>query len=182
VTIFVFGGSLGSRNINLSAIGILPYLEGLRKDIQFIHICGKHDLKTIAQRYESGGFKARVYDYLDKIEYAYSVADVVIARAGATTVSEITALGIPAILIPYPEATAQHQMLNAVPLCKIGGAICCTENILSGEGLALRIIPLIKDRNKRREMSISTTSLRDNFREAAERFADLVFRYIHKNV
>jgi len=180
VTVLIFGGSLGSQSINLSVLGVLPYLEGLRDSIQFVHICGDKCYQNVINEYSKHGFTARVYKYLKNMEYAYSVADVAVARAGATTIAEITSLGIPTILIPYPEASSQHQMLNARPLCQAGGAICYAEDILSGEGLAVRLIPLIKDANRRRMMAIVSKTLRDRFINASASLADLVLNL--KNV
>lgn len=174
ITILIIGGSLGSESINISVAGILPYLEEFNDRIQFIHICGDKNFQKIVEKYIECDFTARVYKYLKKIEYAYGSADLIIARAGATTLAEITALGIPSILIPYPDATSGHQLLNAKPLCKIGGAIYYDEDKLSGEGLALRLVPLVKDINMRREMSIKTKVMRERFTGAAKKLADVV--------
>jgi len=178
VTVLVFGGSQGSKSINHSLLGVLPYLEGLRSEVQFVHICGSSEYNRTIEEYSRMGFTARVYRYLEDMSYAYSVADIMVARAGATTIAEAIAMGIPMILIPYPAAAAQHQMLNAKPVSISGGGICYDEERLSGEGLALRIIPLIKDRNRRREMSIKAGILKDRFVEASRRVAELVEAYL----
>ena len=175
VTVLIFGGSQGAQSINLSILGMLPYLEGFRHNIQFVHICGNNNgFQDIINEYASSGFTARVFRFLKKMEYAYSIADVALARAGATTIAEIVALGIPAILVPYPGATSHHQFLNTKPLCKTGGAICYLDERLSGEGLAIKLIPLIKDGNLRRQMSLQLKVLKDRFTGASDKLAEVV--------
>lgn len=181
ITILVFGGSQGSANINLAVMGILPYLEDLNEEIQFVHISGNKNLNKIKKEYLKFDFKVKVYEYLPQMEYAYSVADIIISRAGATTIAEISALGIPSILIPYAEATSQHQMLNTKPICEIGGAICYDEKTLSGEGLAIRLLPLIRDPGKREEMSVKMKNSKERFKNAAESLAEVVLDYVNNS-
>lgn len=178
INILVFGGSLGSQSINLSILGILPYLEGINNDIQFVHISGKKDFQRIIDEYSKFSYTARVYEYIEKMEYAYSIADIIIARAGATTIAEISALGIPSILIPYPAATSQHQFLNTKQLCNAGCAICYDEEILSGAGLAVRLAPLIKDSNRRREMSLKAKIFENAFINASNRLSAVIEDYL----
>jgi UDP-N-acetylglucosamine--N-acetylmuramyl-(pentapeptide) pyrophosphoryl-undecaprenol N-acetylglucosamine transferase len=173
-TILIFGGSLGSHNINNAVAGLLPYLEDYEDVIQFIHICGRNDYMMISEEYSKYGFTCGIFKYMEDMEHAYCVADIVIARAGATTVAEITALCKPAILIPYSEATSQHQNLNAKLLCRAGGAICYDEEGLSGEGLAVRLIPLIKDPDIRKQMSVKTGVLRERFIGASNSLSLLI--------
>ena len=112
------------------------------------------------------------------MEYAYSVADLIVARAGATTIAEIIARGIPAILIPYPYASSKHQLLNAKPVCKAGLALYYSEENLSGAGLALRVVPILKNTNRRRNMSISASKLKDRFNGASQKLFNLVKKYV----
>ncbi|MFC2091253.1 undecaprenyldiphospho-muramoylpentapeptide beta-N-acetylglucosaminyltransferase [Elusimicrobiota bacterium] len=176
ITIMVFGGSLGSYNINSALMGALPYLEEYNDKLQFIHICGNKLYRELLEHYSKFQFSARIYKYLEPIENAYSVADIILARAGATTIAEIAAIGIPAIFIPYSESTSQHQFLNTKPLCKLGGAICYNEDELGGEGLALRLRSLIMDDNKRRDMKIRSGMLSERFTQASARLAQLVMK------
>ena len=177
ITVFVFGGSLGSLSINMNLMGILPYMEDYRDRVQFIHLCGDKSYEQVLSEYADRGFTARVFRYLDRMDYAYAAADIVVARAGATTIAEITALGKPSILIPFPGATSQHQALNAKPLCNIGGALCYPDELFSGEGLAVRLIPLINDSAGRKKISDSLQGLSERFTGAAERLASIVMGY-----
>ncbi len=178
ITILVFGGSLGSQAINLSMLGMLPYLDGVKNKIQFVHICGRRNYEKVKREYQKEGFKAKVYKYITRMEYAYGACDIVIARAGATTVAEISALGKPAVLVPYPEAASQHQLLNAKPLRRAGAALSHSEEQLSGEGLALRLIPIIKEPGVRGEMGRKAAALGERFKTACERLSREIIRYV----
>jgi UDP-N-acetylglucosamine--N-acetylmuramyl-(pentapeptide) pyrophosphoryl-undecaprenol N-acetylglucosamine transferase len=87
------------------------------------------------------------------MELAYAVADLIVARAGATTVAEVTVCGLPAMLIPYPYATARHQEANARALQRAGGATIVMDDALSGDLLAGRIADLVDDRERLRRMA-----------------------------
>ncbi|MGM0440822.1 MAG: undecaprenyldiphospho-muramoylpentapeptide beta-N-acetylglucosaminyltransferase [Elusimicrobiota bacterium] len=178
INILIFGGSQGSRSINLTMYGMLPYLEGWREKIQIIHISGDRVYERVKKEYETYDFESRIYKYLDKMEYAYSVADLIIARAGATTIAEIIVKSIPAILIPYPHASSQHQKLNAKPVCKAGLAMYYSESNLSGAGLAVRVVPLLRNANRRKNMSLSSRTLKEHFSNASDNLYNLIDQYV----
>ncbi len=178
MTILVFGGSQGAKDINISFPGVLPYLEGLKNKLQFIHISGERDFMEVSNKYKKAKIKARVFKYLQKMHYAYSAADIVVCRAGATTVAEISSRGIPAVFIPYPYATSSHQALNAKAICERGGGVRLPDKDISPEAIALKLVPLIKDSGKRRSMEIGSKALRERFIKAAARLADLVENYV----
>ena len=117
-TILVLGGSQGSKYLNEVFFESIPYLG----DIQVIHMTGKSDEYFYTQRYPGLGIPYHVCAFLDPIERAYAVADMVIGRAGAATVCELASFGIPSILIPYPFAHS-HQAANARVLEKAGVAV-----------------------------------------------------------
>ncbi len=178
ITVLVFGGSLGSLEINMNMIGVLPYMEDYRERVQFIHVCGRKSYGKVSSGYSGAGFRARVFGYLDRMDLGYAAADIVVARAGATTISELAALGKPSILVPFPGATSHHQLLNAKPLSAAGGAVCFPEGFFSGEALAVRLIPLINDREKLKRMKEKLEPMGERFRSAASRLSDLVMEYI----
>lgn len=145
VTIFVFGGSQGAVKLNHTVLLTIPLLNELRSRIQFIHITGKREgeAEWAKNEYEKLGLKAAVFEYLDDIASAYAIADIIICRSGAMTVSELSILHKPAILVPFPHATGNHQEFNAQNLVNKGNAMMIRENdfsppILSG-GLILYI-------------------------------------------
>ncbi|MEA3506349.1 MAG: undecaprenyldiphospho-muramoylpentapeptide beta-N-acetylglucosaminyltransferase [Elusimicrobiota bacterium] len=173
-TILIFGGSQGARSINQAVYSLIPYLESVSEEIQIIHVSGQRSDKQIIKEYKKYRLNALVYTYLERMEYAYKLADIVIARAGATTIAEISAQAIPTIFIPYPHASARHQYFNARPLCDKGLAICFPEKKLSGAGLAVRLIPLLTDARRRRSMAEGYKKYSQNFKGAAGRLAEVV--------
>ena len=111
-TILIFGGSQGAASINEVMKKILPALKGL--PLQFIHFTGQQkEIKTLSALYARYQFPACVKDFEKKMEYGWKAADFVISRAGASTIAEAIENEVPAILIPYPYATENHQQKNA---------------------------------------------------------------------
>jgi len=153
-TLLFAGGSQGAHTLNLSAIEAIKLLEkeGFSDKIQIIFITGKNDLKWVEESSKTIKTKSLILSYLNQMEYAYNASDLIICRSGATTISEITVLGLPAILIPYPCATEEHQLKNAKVLQKRGAASIITEEEISGEKLKENILKLINDRNLLKEM------------------------------
>ena len=132
-TILVFGGSQGAHTINDFIVNNLEYFTEFVDRIQFIHITGEKDFNYVSDAYKSKKIKSKVFAYLYNIGYAYAVADLVICRSGATTVSELIALGKKAILIPYPHATNNHQKYNAEYMSNLGTGIIIEEKDLNIE-------------------------------------------------
>jgi UDP-N-acetylglucosamine--N-acetylmuramyl-(pentapeptide) pyrophosphoryl-undecaprenol N-acetylglucosamine transferase len=124
-TLLVFGGSLGAASINSVIEKVVPALN--KNGIQIIWQTGNADF----DRYKKmAGESVWVGKFIDKIEYAYAAADVVLCRSGATTLAELTRLGKPAILVPYPHAAAHHQELNARAMVDAGAAIMVKDSEL----------------------------------------------------
>ncbi|MFH1369332.1 MAG: undecaprenyldiphospho-muramoylpentapeptide beta-N-acetylglucosaminyltransferase [Elusimicrobiota bacterium] len=154
ITVLIFGGSQGAVRLNHAIIDTLPFLTEYKSSIQFVHITGTMpgEKDRAEHGYDKHGFKASVMEYLDKIGNAYSVADLIICRAGATTISELTILHKPSILVPFPYATGNHQQMNALNLVKKGNAIMIKEKdlsppILSG-GMIIYIASIRKNSHK----------------------------------
>ena len=117
-TLLVFGGSLGATSINSATEKIVGEL--VKAGIQIIWQTGEKDF----ERYElNKSPNVWIGKFIDRMEYAYAAADVVMCRSGATTLAELTRLGKPAILVPYPHAAANHQELNAQTLVEAGAAV-----------------------------------------------------------
>lgn len=151
-TVFVFGGSSGARTINIVILDALTYMYDLKDKIQFLHQTGRRDYEGIREAYRKVGFKGTITPFIYEMGEAYAVADIVISRAGATTLAELTALGKPAVLIPYPYAAGYHQELNARKLLEMGAARIMLENELNGESLARTIRELYENEEIRIEM------------------------------
>lgn len=122
VRILVLGGSQGAKSLNET----LPEaLAGVRTNLSVVHQCGAAHLDGVKKRYgELGVAFAQVVPFIDDMALALSKSDLVIGRAGAGALSEITAVGRPSVLIPYPHASGDHQRLNAESLESAGAAIC----------------------------------------------------------
>lgn len=147
LTVLIFGGSRGARRINMVATELYPHCRG-SNGLQIIHITGNMEFEATAKllsKHESGSDKAgyHLYSYLEEIWLAYAASDLVVCRAGATTLAEITARGLPAILIPYPHATDNHQFKNARILESAGAAKLIADEDLDGRLLWRTVSDLI---------------------------------------
>lgn len=170
LTVLVLGGSSGARKINETMTGALNRLLDVRESIQFLHQTGQADYEKVRKVYRELGFKAMVAPFINQMSAAYAVADVVISRAGATTLAELTALGKPMLLIPYPHALA-HQEYNARKLVEVGGARLLREHDLTPEVLAGNIRELHASEELRGEMRRQSRTV--GKRDAAAKVVDL---------
>ncbi|MCW3083651.1 MAG: undecaprenyldiphospho-muramoylpentapeptide beta-N-acetylglucosaminyltransferase [Bacteroidetes bacterium] len=142
-TILVIGGSLGARTINESIVNCLETFE--KNNIQLIWQTGKGYYETAKQalaKYDGKGMQA--YDFIRKMDYAYAVADIVISRAGASSVSELCLVKKPTILIPSPNVAEDHQTKNAMALVTHNAAIIIKDSE-AREKLCAQAVALIKD-------------------------------------
>jgi UDP-N-acetylglucosamine--N-acetylmuramyl-(pentapeptide) pyrophosphoryl-undecaprenol N-acetylglucosamine transferase len=151
-TVFVFGGSQGSKAINNA---IREGMEHLKKyeNLQFLWQTGSKDFEEIKDFMKSINLTSAILPFIQDMASAYAISDLLVCRAGALTLAEVTACGKPVILIPYPFATADHQRYNALFLKEKGAAEVILEKELKGENLAELIAGLIRDDNRLKEMS-----------------------------
>ena len=135
-TILVFGGSLGARSVNV-AVAALVTRRALPDDWQILHVSGERDYAYMqAEEAEPfGGNAVKLVPYLSDPADAYAVADLVIARAGASTLAELAAVGVPALLVPYPRASEDHQMRNARAFAATGAATVLPDADLNADAL-----------------------------------------------
>lgn len=153
--ILVLGGSQGSRSVNRAvsgAVEILSKKHSVSEKIEFVHQTGQNDLEDVKTAYENSGIKAEVQAFYKDMAQLYSWADLLICRAGASTVAEITVMGKPAIFIPFPAAAGGHQSENAEALEEAGAAIVLEEKDLSPLLLAEKISNLMACPEKIKEM------------------------------
>ncbi|MED5580301.1 MAG: undecaprenyldiphospho-muramoylpentapeptide beta-N-acetylglucosaminyltransferase [Nitrospinota bacterium] len=157
--ILVFGGSQGATAINDVVVRTLPLLHAFCGQLQFVHQTGEGDVDWVRSAYEKeqldGDVRSFLFDIVDKYRWAHFV----IARSGAVTVAEITAMALPALLIPFPGATHSHQEANAKFLSNEGAAIALKQEELEPQVLFSIISKLILDRNILYEMSSKTQDL-----------------------
>jgi UDP-N-acetylglucosamine--N-acetylmuramyl-(pentapeptide) pyrophosphoryl-undecaprenol N-acetylglucosamine transferase len=166
-TILVFGGSQGARSINRAVLGALPHLCGEELHLRIIHQTGQDDLKQVADVYQTYEIEAEVLPFIRDMATAYRSADLVICRAGATSLAEITVLGKAAILIPFPFAVDDHQTKNALEMVRAGAAVMIEEKGLSGEEMAETISRFYHHRDLLRDVEIKSAAL-GNIRAATD--------------
>ena len=151
-TVVVFGGSQGALHVNGALAQALPAMD--RGGLQVLLLTGAAHVDAVrASLPADAGPPVRVVGFLERMELAYAIADVVIARAGATTIAEIAVCGLPSVLIPYPYATGRHQEANARALERGGGATIVLDDQLDGGVLGERIAGLLGDDERRRSMA-----------------------------
>lgn len=158
-TIFVFGGSQGARAINRAVVDAATVLRARLPRMQLIHQTGPADLEWVQRCYAEGGVDAEVRPFVHDMGDAYGRADLVICRAGASTLAELTALGKPSILIPYPYAADDHQRANAEILVRGGAAEMILDAQVTGAVLAERVLALAADRARLRAMGAAASAL-----------------------
>jgi UDP-N-acetylglucosamine--N-acetylmuramyl-(pentapeptide) pyrophosphoryl-undecaprenol N-acetylglucosamine transferase len=142
-TVLVAGGSQGARNINTAVIDMLPHIDAPRS-LEVIHQSGPADLERVRQAYAAAGIEARVKAFFNDMDHQYARADLVVCRAGATTVAELTCSGLPAIFIPLPHAADNHQEINARVVVEAGAGEMIREADLNG-GVLWQCIRRLRD-------------------------------------
>jgi UDP-N-acetylglucosamine--N-acetylmuramyl-(pentapeptide) pyrophosphoryl-undecaprenol N-acetylglucosamine transferase len=173
-TVFVFGGSRGAHRINEAALDAMRRLKG-RVEVQFILQTGREDFAAAKQAVETEQLPARVRPFVNRIHMAYASADLVVCRSGAMTLAEIAACGTPAILIPYPHAAHDHQVVNAQNLVDRGAAALILDRDLTGERLANEIAHWLADRQGLKRMSANARTFARP--DAAERIVRSLERW-----
>jgi UDP-N-acetylglucosamine--N-acetylmuramyl-(pentapeptide) pyrophosphoryl-undecaprenol N-acetylglucosamine transferase len=178
-TILVLGGSKGAAAINRAVLGGIGLIkEVIKNNWQILLISGQGDYNSMMEMVGEDHKIFSVKPYLYDIENAYSLADLVICRAGATTLAEIGVYGLPAILIPYPHATHDHQGINAKIFEKEGAAILILEKDLSAEKLSQVLLDLLKNKNKLEMMAKKSREL--SVVNSAKKIVDYISDYIKK--
>jgi UDP-N-acetylglucosamine--N-acetylmuramyl-(pentapeptide) pyrophosphoryl-undecaprenol N-acetylglucosamine transferase len=169
----VFGGSRGARHINEAMVRIAPLLlaDG---SVRVLHVAGRDEVATVR---DGLGVLAedpryRLVEYLDDMGHALAAADVVVARAGATSIAEITALGRPAVLVPYPYATDDHQTLNAEACASAKAAYVVPDGELDSDEFGGLVVGLLSDAARRDTMAAASRGL--GVPDAAERLVDVI--------
>jgi UDP-N-acetylglucosamine--N-acetylmuramyl-(pentapeptide) pyrophosphoryl-undecaprenol N-acetylglucosamine transferase len=166
-TVLVLGGSQGARSINRALLDALDTLEPVKDRLHFIHQTGQTDEVEVRTGYEHKGFSADARAFIYDMVEQYRKASLVICRSGATTLAEVTALGIPSVLVPYPFAAHNHQVHNARALESNGAAQVILDKDVNGEQLARIILDGIEHPEPLREMG--NKSFQMGRRDATER-------------
>jgi len=144
-TLLVMGGSQGALALNEAMIAVAPALAARRPPLQVVHLAGRHKLREVRHAYEAAGIRAVVAELLEDMPAAYAAADLVVSRAGATSLAELAAAALPSVLVPYPHATDDHQTYNAAPYVERNAAIMVHQRELTAKRLARLLLPLLWD-------------------------------------
>ena len=170
-TILIFGGSQGARAINDGVRNCLPLLADWKDRLRFVHQTGEQQLEETRAAYAKAGFDADVRAFFSNFHEQYGAADLIISRAGATTVAEIKASGRGSVLVPFPFAADDHQTKNASAMVEENAAVMIANADLSGERLAGTIRSLLSDIGRLTEME--TNARRLAVLDAESRIVDL---------
>ena len=170
LTILILGGSQGAKGVNRLVVEALAQ-RGIEQEVKVIHQTGAADVEMVREAYAAKGIDAEVEAFFHDMVSLYRKADLVISRAGATTLVELAVLGKPAILIPYPYAADNHQEINGQYYVEGQGAVMYREADLTGEMLAETVIELLNDRDRLQSMGERMKDL--SYPAAAEKIVDV---------
>ena len=165
--VLVLGGSQGAHSINMAMVEALQFLSQQKLDLHITHQTGETDLEMVNMQYKKNHFPADVRPFIDDIEDQYRKASLVICRAGATTLAEVTACGKMSILVPFPHATHNHQVKNARILEAANAGEIVLDEELSGLRIAKSIIQAMEEPKRLKIMEENSYKLGN--RDATEK-------------
>jgi len=172
--VLVVGGSQGAQSINNAIEAMLPLLKS--DELQIIWMTGKGGLDQAKQAAEKANCKIKVYGFIDDMVTTTAAADIVIGRAGASSTAELAMLGKPAILIPYPHATDNHQEENARAIADAGAAVLLLDAECTGERLLTELRSIVQNGGRLADMSVAATALARP--GAAEQVVDAIMELV----
>jgi UDP-N-acetylglucosamine--N-acetylmuramyl-(pentapeptide) pyrophosphoryl-undecaprenol N-acetylglucosamine transferase len=168
--VLVLGGSQGAHAINVAVVASARELAQRLPNLTLVHQTGERDLTSCRTGYAGAGLDVRVEAFFPQVAAEVAAADLVVGRAGATTLAELAAAGRPAVLIPFPGATDDHQRKNAEAVARSGGAVVIDQRELSPQRIADTITELLSDQRRLEAMASAMRSLAK--RDAARRIVD----------
>lgn len=174
LVLLVFGGSLGARHINTAVVALKKELLAI-KNLYVIHITGPRELETVKETLALTPEEEKRYQvmgYQDHMGETLAATDVVVSRAGASSLAEISARCIPALLVPFPHATADHQTINAQEYVERGAAVLVPDDEVETSRFSQQLLDLLHDPKKREEMSAAAATFETS--DAASHLADVV--------
>jgi len=158
-TLLIFGGSAGAHRLNETLPQAVGLLQKGSDELRIVHQTGKADQAEVSAAYARLGIQAEVVPFIDAMRAMYLASDLVVCRAGATTVAELTSLGRPAILIPYPYAVDDHQRANAEILVEAGAARMLLDTELTPERISEELRALMTDQTQLAAMAQAAMKL-----------------------
>ncbi|MEQ8272177.1 MAG: undecaprenyldiphospho-muramoylpentapeptide beta-N-acetylglucosaminyltransferase [Deltaproteobacteria bacterium] len=151
-TVLVLGGSQGAHTLNLRMVEAVPHLAPIADRIRIVHQTGKNDVDLVKEGYADSGIDTEVSAFIEDMSTAYRSADLIVCRAGATTLAEVMVVKRASILVPFPYAADNHQELNGQSMVDAGASVMLVERELDGEKLAKHITELFENPERRRAM------------------------------
>lgn len=199
-TVFVMGGSQGAQAVNNVMIDACPLiaqsancvdsqektdetkykLDDRSINIQVVHQTGKKDIDKVRESYQKHAIPCLVQPFFDPIEEIYSIADLMICRAGGMTVSEVTACGIPAIFIPLPAAVGNDQVQNATTVADVRAAVVIKQEEITPEKLVNQLFRILSDDTLYKEMKVNSSSFGKPF--ASDTIAESILRLAAEDI
>ncbi len=174
--LLVTGGSQGASGLNDLLIQTLPHLARLLPDLQLVHLAGPNDVAKVEAACAAHKFKAVVKSFFEEMPVALGAADVVVSRAGASSLAELAAMRVPAILVPFPAATDNHQLCNAQAWEKTGAARVMEQRDARPEVLAAWIGELAA--NSSAHTAMQAAQAQWHRPDAAEQIAETILQTI----
>ncbi|KRN13735.1 undecaprenyldiphospho-muramoylpentapeptide beta-N-acetylglucosaminyltransferase [Fructilactobacillus fructivorans] len=158
-TVLIFGGSQGALKINSSTVEAIPEFD--RRKYQVVFVTGQKRYQSVKDELKNVKVNSNiaVLPYISNMPEVLPKVDLIVGRAGATSIAEITAIGIPAILIPSPYVTADHQTKNAMSLVKNNAAMILTEKDLNGQSLVTKVDSLMHNSELRKQMAANSYNM-----------------------
>jgi UDP-N-acetylglucosamine--N-acetylmuramyl-(pentapeptide) pyrophosphoryl-undecaprenol N-acetylglucosamine transferase len=153
--LLVMGGSQGAAAINRLARAALPLIRAAVHELQYLHLSGGEDLEALQAEYQSQGARATVLAFCDQMHLALGAATIAVSRAGASSLAELAAMQVPALLVPYPAATDNHQLWNARAYEKTGAAQTIKEKEATPDALLKVLVPLLREQTLQTPMRMA---------------------------
>jgi UDP-N-acetylglucosamine--N-acetylmuramyl-(pentapeptide) pyrophosphoryl-undecaprenol N-acetylglucosamine transferase len=174
IHLFITGGSQGARAVNLAMIDALPLLTREKNNLSITHQTGELDYDKVRANYLENGWKVEVKPFIENMIDEFAKADLVVTRAGATTVAELAAAGKPALMIPFPFAADDHQRKNAEAVERAGAGRMILQAELTPERLAQELLWLVNDPQQLARMAEASKRL--GHPDAAAKVVDLAMK------
>lgn len=178
-TLLLFGGSQGAKALNRALTAAVPELVKRVPGLQIVHQTGQADFEQCRAEYEKIGVTVDVSPFIDRMADAFSRADLLLCRSGASTVAEVAAAGKPAVFVPLPTAADDHQTRNAEAFVQRDAGVLLKQGELTGPRLAEIVVGLLADRDRLLRMGAAARQLAHP--DAAARIAELAMRVIRSS-
>ena len=174
--LLIVGGSQGASGLNRLMVGALPQLSAALPELQFFHLTGTQDYDEVKAAYEPLGRRARVQPFCSEMELPLGAATLTVSRSGASSLAELAAMQVPAILVPFPAATDNHQLHNANAIVETGGAVLLEQTSASAQSLAGLVTELFDNPGQLQLMSAAMA--RNHRPNAAAEIADRILAHV----